>query len=80
MRTAKIKTADQFRRWLFRHGLTQEAAATLFELSRRMIIYYTSPLDPRPIPKILTMALWAHDRGYKPERQAKEKGGRRARA
>ena len=55
----EVMRAADFRAWMDRHGLTQDAAAQALGLSRRTIAYYLS--GEKPIPKTVLLATegWA---------------------
>ncbi|PZO55701.1 MAG: hypothetical protein DCF16_02180 [Alphaproteobacteria bacterium] len=55
----EIMRVEDFRTWMDKHGLTQEAAAQALGLSRRMVAYYLS--GEKVIPKTVMLATegWA---------------------
>jgi hypothetical protein len=50
-------TADEFRQFLDREGLTQEAAAAMLGYSRRQIAHYLA--GDKPIPRVFALACHA---------------------
>jgi hypothetical protein len=53
-------TAEAFRRWMERHGLTMDRAADALGLSRRTIAYYLS--GEQPVTKTVLLATEGYDR------------------
>ncbi len=56
---SSVMTPSDFRTWLKRHGLTQEAAADMLGVSKRMISYYAT--GAQPITRTIALAMKGAD-------------------